>query len=140
MKNSSSPSTKRNMIMRAYLFFFIGVGILMMSIGFFNISQNIYKRVLLPKYPMNRGYESRCDYLMGAPVLFGPEGGREITESDKEAQAQNEKRTKDCEMKLEEERQVRKVTDLFNGLIIFFIGFMIFSGHLIVNIKTNPKK
>lgn len=118
----------------------MGVGILMMSIGFFNMSQNIYKRVLLPKYPMNGGYESRCDYLMNVPVSVDLEKKRGMSESSEEIRVQNEKRAKDCQLKLEEERQVRKVTDLFNGLIIFFIGLVLFSGHLFANIKTSPKK
>jgi hypothetical protein len=140
MKDKKSSSNK-NLIMRIYLFFFMGVGLIMMTTGTYGFGQNFYKSKLLPKYPLG-GYEQRCDYLEGAPraMPIGKPGAMmEDVEESEEVKMQNKKAVEECEANLAEERQVRKVTDLYNSLITFSIGFVLFSGHLMVNLKTSKK-
>ncbi|MDH5532969.1 MAG: hypothetical protein OEX81_00905 [Candidatus Pacebacteria bacterium] len=140
MKDKKSSSNK-NLIMRIYLFFFMGVGLIMMVIGTYGLGQNFYKSKLLPKYPLG-GYEQRCDYLEGSPraMPIGKPGVMiEDVELSEEVIEKNKKAVADCEANLAEERQTRKVTDLYNSLITFSIGFVLFSSHLIVNIKVGSK-
>lgn len=138
MKDKKTASNK-NLIMRIYLFFFMGVGLIMMITGAYGLGQNYYKSKLLSKYPLG-GYEQRCDYLEGAPRVM-PIGKvvPVVEEQSEEVIAQNKKAVTDCEANLAEERQVRKVTDLYNSLITFSIGFVLFGSHLIVNLKVGNK-
>lgn len=127
-------SSKINIVLRAYLYIFIGIGIILMSFGFYGIGKNIYQRSLLPKYPLGNGYESRCEYLDIGPVEAKINGYTEV-EAD-EVYSQNLRRVEECQANLEAEREVRKVTDLYNSIIVFVIGLIIFSGHLWVNLKS----
>jgi hypothetical protein len=138
MKDKKSSSNK-NLIMRIYLFFFMGVGLIMMTTGVYGLGQNYYKSKLLPKYPLG-GYEQRCDYLEGSPRAMPIGKGVPVAqEQTEESVAQNKKAVAECEANLAEERQVRKITDLYNSLITFSIGFVLFGSHLIVNIKAGGK-
>lgn len=137
MKNSKTSSNK-NLIMKIYLFFFMGVGLIMMTVGTYGMGQNYFKSHLLDKYPLG-GYEQRCDYLEGAPRAMPLGKAMPIVEETEEVKMQNKKAFAECEANLEEERQVRKVTDLYNSMITFSIGFVLFMAHLAVNVKVSKK-
>ena len=116
----------------------MGVGLIMMTVGTYGMGQNYFKSNVLDKYPLG-GYEQRCDYLEGSPRAMPIGKAMPIIEQTEETKVQNQKAIDDCEANLEEERQVRKVTDLYNSMITFSIGFVLFVTHLAVNVKISKK-
>ena len=131
-------SSNMNLIMRIYLFFFMGVGLIMMIIGVYSLSQYFYKSKLLAKYPLG-GYEQRCDYLKTNSLAIPTEkSGLSMEESD-ESIAKEKKAIEECEASVVEEREIKKVTDLYNSIITLLIGSVLFTSHLFVNVKTNNK-
>lgn len=145
MKKSPSTSKslemsgKRNLVMRVYLYIFMGIGLVMVSIGAFGLGQNVYKSALFPKYPLESYNESRCDYLENGPYPTDPimMGKGEV--DTKMLIEQNKQQAEKCRASLEEERKIKKVTDFYNSLILLGIGSALFVGHLLVNVKTNNR-
>lgn len=136
-KQAETQMSRRNLVMRVYLYVFMGIGIVMTSFGVFGLGQNIYKSQLFAKYPLENYNESRCDYLeMPYPAM--PVDAR----AEKEAQVsyeQSKQQAEKCRLSLEEERKVKKVTDFYNSLILLGIGSALFVGHLAVNLRTNNR-
>lgn len=135
MKSKKTASNK-NLILTIYLYFFIGVGLIMMIIGTYGLGQNYYKSNLLPKYPLG-GYEERCDYLAQPIPMMKQDLVYEG--QDEELAAQYEQQVADCEARLADERATRKLTDFYNSLITLSIGLVIFAGHLVVNLKVSRR-
>lgn len=138
---SSEMSGKRNLVMRVYLYIFMGIGLVMVSIGAFGLGQNVYKSALFPKYPLESYNESRCDYLdhgsYPADPAFIGKGESEV--DTKMLIEQNKQQAEKCRTSLEEERKIKKITDFYNSLILLGIGSALFVGHLLVNVKTNNR-
>lgn len=134
---TKKDSPNKNLIMAIYLYFFMGVGLIMMVIGLYGLGQNYYKSNLFAKYPLG-GYEQRCDYLAQPTSLSKSNSGTEMEESQAEADRM-QKQKEECEENLEEDRATRKVTDLFNALITFGIGTILFALHLAVNVKVSKR-
>jgi len=136
MKTQKKTSSK-NLIMTIYLYFFMGVGLIMTVTGLYGLGQNYYKSQLFEKYPLG-GYEQRCDYLSQPVSLMKGVSDSDIEESSGEAK-RIEKQIEDCEANLDEERSARKVTDLYNSLIILGIGIVLFGSHLFVNVQISRR-
>jgi hypothetical protein len=133
---SKSPSSNKNVILGVYLYFFMGVGLIMMTIGAYGLGQNYYKSNLLLKYPLG-GYEQRCDYITQPMPLMKEEPINGV--NPEEYEAENQRLLEECEARVEEERATRKVTDFYNALITFVIGLILFSGHVAVNMRVSKK-
>lgn len=130
-------TNRRNLILRVYLYVFMGTGLVIMSIGAFGLGQNIYKVRLFPKYPLEQYEESRCQYLETVPY---PQSAQKNQPPDTQfIYEQNQQQASRCRFALEEERQVRKITDFYNSLILLIIGSLLFSGHLLVNWRTTNR-
>lgn len=136
---SSEVSSKFNLVMRVYLYVFMGIGLVMMSIGAFGLGQNVYKSALFSKYPLESYNESRCDYLDHGPYPIDTSvvGKNEV--DTKMIAEQNKQQAEKCRVSLEEERKIKKITDFYNSLILLGIGSTLFIGHLLVNVKTNNR-
>jgi hypothetical protein len=136
MKRKKTDGSK-NLIMKIYLYFFMGVGLILMSFGTFGLGQNLYKSKLLPKYPLG-GYEARCEYLETQPRLVDDQG-REIKATEEE-QTEKRKQLDTCLANVEAERSTKQVTDFYNSLILISIGLILFAGHLVVNVRVAPRE
>lgn len=138
---SSEMTGKRNLVMRVYLYVFMGIGLVMMCIGAFGLGQNVYKSALFPRYPLESYNESRCDYLDQGPYPADPAfvGKGESAIDTKMILEQNKQQAEKCRLSLEEERKIKKITDFYNSLILLGIGSTLFIGHLLVNVKTNNR-
>lgn len=103
-----------------YFYFFSAVGLILVIIGIFQLSDFAVRRYLLPKY--NLGYEeNRCDYLAQPVALTKEESAP--TENDSKEQA------KKCEEKLEEYRKYKEVTDFARAISFVVVGGVVFSFH-----------
>lgn len=136
-QSSASSMSKLNLVLRVYLYVFMGIGLIMMSFGAFGLGQNIYKSKLFAKYPLESYNESRCDY-MEMPYPAMPLTGKEAADSQM-AIEQSKVQAEKCRTSLEEERKIKKVTDFYNSLILLGIGSALFIGHLVVGLKSNNK-
>lgn len=138
-QSADSQAGKRNLVMRVYLYVFMGIGLVMMSVGVFGLGQNIYKTQLFAKYPLESYNESRCDYLESGPYPTDPAYVGRAEADVKMMYEQNRQQAEKCRLALEEERQIKKVTDFYNSLILLSIGSAFFIGHLLVNLRTNHR-
>jgi len=103
-----------------YFYFFSAVGLILVIVGVFQLSDFAVRRYLLPKY--NLGYEeNRCDYLT-QPISATKEESAP-TESDLKEQA------KKCEEKLEEYRKYKEVTDFARAVSFVVVGGVVFLFH-----------
>jgi hypothetical protein len=103
-----------------YFYLFSSIGLILVIIGVFQISDFAVRKYLLPKY--NLGYEeNRCDYLT-QPAMPAKEEAAP-TESDLKEQA------KKCEEKLEEYRKYKEVTDFARGISFIVVGGIVFAFH-----------
>lgn len=103
-----------------YFYFFSAVGLILVIIGIFQLSDFAVRRYLLPKY--NLGYEeNRCDYLT-QPISVTKEESAP-TDSDLKEQA------KKCEEKLEEYRKYKEVTDFARAVSFIVVGGVVFAFH-----------
>lgn len=103
-----------------YFYFFSAVGLILVIIGVFQLSDFAVRRYLLPKY--NLGYEeNRCDYLT-QPIPATKEESA-LTESDLKEQS------KKCEEKLEEYRKYKEVTDFARAVSFIVVGGVVFAFH-----------
>ena len=103
-----------------YFYFFSAVGLILVIIGVFQLSDFAVRSYLLPKY--NLGYEeNRCDYLT-QPMPATKEVAAPTAE-DMEKQAEI------CEKKLEEYRKYKEVTDFARAISFIVVGGVVFSFH-----------
>lgn len=109
-----------NLIRTIYFYFFAGVGLILLIVGIFQFSQWGVKSFLLPKY--NLSYEeTRCDYLPSKEMSEPPVSSISALPPGQTKQ--------DCEATLEEQRKVRKVTDLAQAITFVVVGAALFVFH-----------
>src|SRR3989304_4054535 len=116
-------NNKPDLFKQIYLYLFLTLGLITLSIGIFLLSQNLVKRFFLPKYPLQSFEETRCDFF--APPPFD---ARLQTFNKESPDFKKQKKT--CITRLKQERKVRKTIDLFNALTLIGIGGLIFRIHL----------
>lgn len=119
-----------------YSYIFSGIGVILLLVGFYFLSQASIKQFVLPKYYLE-WEETRCDYfdqqfppidtsmvIDTAPV--GQNTPVQSTEVTNEAAVKENERLKkqkdDCSSKLEEQRTVRRTTDFATAAIFILLG------------------
>ena len=102
-----------------YFYFFAGVGLVLLIVGIFQLSQWGVKSFLLPRYDLNYD-ETRCDF-MAVPVKLESEPA---TDS---ASAEDQKPK--CLATLETQRKTKKVTDLAQAVTFIIVGGIVFIFH-----------
>lgn len=115
---------KRDLIKAIYLYFFSGLGLVLLIIGIYTGVQYSVKKIFLPEYYLE--FESgRCAYP--APVR------EESVEADSEQQA---KQQTQCEEQLKIDRKVREVTDVARAITFTVLGTGIFAFHFRLTRKS----
>jgi hypothetical protein len=96
-----------------YFYFFAGLGLVLLIVGVFQLSNWGVKSFLLPKYDLSYE-ETRCDF---APAKINGAA----TDSGQTREA--------CLAKLEEQRKIKQVTDLAQALTFVIVGSAVFVFH-----------
>lgn len=108
-----------DLIKSIYLYLFTAVGLVLIIVGVFQLSNYIIKITVFEKY--NLGYEeTRCDYL---PQSVAPGEDKTATGT---AKTEKEK----CEKTTEELRKFKKVTDGARAVTFLLVGGAVFAFHL----------
>lgn len=103
-----------------YFYFFSAIGLILIIIGIFQLSDFAVRKYFLPKY--NLGYEeNRCDYA-AQPVSVAKEPGVPTSE-DLTKQAEK------CQKSLEEYRKYKEVTDFARAISFVVVGGAVFAFH-----------
>lgn len=108
-----------DLIKSIYLYLFTAIGLILVIIGIFQLSNYVIKIAVFDKYQLEYE-ETRCDYL---PVETLPGGEKKSSEA---AQMEKEK----CEKGLEELRAYKKVTDGARAITFLVVGGAVFAFHL----------
>lgn len=104
-----------SIIRTAYFYVFSAIGIILMIVGIFKLSDFAVRSLLLDNYYLD--YETgRCSYLEPVKV----EG--QDTQSNPDAMEK-------CEQDLERERQVKRVTDISSAITFTIVGGVLFTFH-----------
>ncbi len=107
------------LIRSIYLYLFTAVGLILIIVGIFQISNYIIKITAFDKYQL--GYEeSKCDYIT-EPVALDQK-----SVSTEEAKLKNDK----CLQGLEELRRYKKITDGARAITFLLVGGGVFWFHL----------
>lgn len=106
-----------NTIRTIYFYFFAGLGLVLLIVGIFQLSQWGVKSFFLPKYDLSYD-ETRCDFLP-APVVKGESQPVSDTTQSK----------KECLDRLEIQRKTKQVTDLAQALTFILVGGIVFAFH-----------
>ena len=105
-----------NTIRTIYFYFFAGLGLVLLIVGIFQISNWGVKSFLLPKYDLNYD-ETRCDYV---PLEVKVDSEQSNSEQNK----------KECLDRLEEQRKTKKITDLAQAITFILVGGIVFVFHI----------
>ena len=114
---------KPDLFQQIYLYLFLSLGLITLSIGIFLLSQNLVKRAFLPKYPLQSFEETRCDSFALAPF-----DARLQTIDKKSPDFKKQKNL--CLTRIKQERKVKKTIELTNALTLIGLGGLIFLSHL----------
>lgn len=107
---------KPGLIRTIYFYFFSGLGLVLLIVGTFNLSQFVVKKTLLPKYDL--GYEeTRC-------TIYAPQ-----VEGQKTAPLEAKKQKDECLKQLNEQRQAKQVLDLTSATTLIVVGAIVFVFH-----------
>jgi len=104
-----------NTIKAIYFYFFAGLGLVLLILGIFQMSNWFVKSYLLPKYDLSYD-ETRCDYV---PLSVKPESEPPVNETKKE-----------CEERLETQRRTKQVTDAAQAVTFLVVGGLVFAFHI----------
>lgn len=113
---TDKKSNLGNLIRSIYFYFFSAVGLILLIVGIFQLSQWGVKSFLLPNYNLNYE-ETRCDYLPTKP------------ESEPSSISATTQSKQECLTSLEEQRKIRQVTDLAQALTFIVVGGVVFVFH-----------
>lgn len=103
-------------IKTAYFYVFSAIGIILLVIGVFRLSDFGVRNFLLDNYYLD--YETgRCSYIEPAKL----EGEEVSTDSAKALER--------CEEDLEREREVKRVTDISSAITFIVVGTVLFAFH-----------
>ncbi len=104
-------------IKTAYFYVFSAIGIILLVMGIFKLSDFAVRNFFLDNYYLD--YEAgRCSYLEPAPVKV--EGSETPSNIDL---------LKRCEEDLVREREVKKVTDVASAITFIVVGTVLFIFH-----------
>lgn len=102
-------------IKTAYFYVFSAIGIILLVVGIFKMSDFGVRNFLLDNYYLD--YETgRCGYLEPAKL----EG---------EPAVDNSEVLKKCEQDIEQEREVKRVTDVSSAITFIIVGAFLFAFH-----------
>lgn len=111
-----------DLIKSIYLYLFTAVGLILIIVGIFQLSNYVINITVFEKYQL--GYEeNRCDYLV-QPVAV--EAGKTAAVDPKLQKEQREK----CLTTLEEFRRYKKITDGARAITFLVVGGAVFAFHL----------
>ena len=110
MASNFSPSIKT-----AYFYVFSAIGVILLVVGIFKLSDYAVKKVFLDTYYLP--YEAgRC----GVPKQIGEDAEQTKINEDYRAQ---------CEKDLIQERKIREVSDVSSSITFIVIGLILFVFH-----------
>ncbi len=110
MATNLGPSIKT-----AYFYIFSAIGIILLIVGIFRLSDFAVRHFFLDNYYLD--YEGgRCNYL-------------EPTKIEGETVVSNDDAITRCEQDLERERQVKRVTDISGSITFMLVGGALFAFH-----------
>lgn len=102
-------------IKTAYFYVFSAIGIILLIVGVFKLSDFAVRNFFLDNYYLD--YEAgRCSYL-------------EPTKVEGQDNQPNDEALKRCEQDLEREREVKRVTDISSSMTFIVVGTVLFAFH-----------
>lgn len=109
-----------------YVYFFSAVGTIMIIVGVYRFGEYAFKAFVLPEYRLEQYREAECDYI-GSTA--GPYGAP--IDSQNRIQDDSSKQKQACKENLEEERVYQEKRDLFDSVMITFLGLIVFGIHFV---------
>jgi hypothetical protein len=100
-----------------YFYFFAGLGLVLLIVGIFQLSNWGVKSFLLPKYDLSYE-ETRCDYAPVPAKIEGESAGEPVEDQKKR-----------CLETLETQRKTRQITDLAQAITFVVVGAAVFAFH-----------
>lgn len=114
-------------IKTAYFYVFSAIGIILLVVGIFKLSEFTVKEVFLDDYYLP--YESgRCAYLEPTKAIDTNMSPEAVADQEYQNQIQMEQKVQ-CEEDLAKERKVKEVTDISSSITFIAVGLVLFIFH-----------